>query len=295
MPEEIAVTTILYAVEDRIATITLHRPDRMNALTYPMALALREAIRRASKDDEVGAIIVTGAGDRAFCAGADISGGEASFDYDTRDDRQAREHVDGVYRDSGGMVALEIFDCLKPVIGAINGVAVGFGASVILPMDVRIAADDARFGFVFARRGIVPESASTWFLPRIVGIATALDWCYSGRVFGAEEALNRSLVQSIHPRGDLIAVARAIARSYIDHSAPVSIALTRQMLWRMLGADHPMVAHRLDSRGVTARGRSADAREGVIAFREKRPPAFPDAVSTGMPDFYPWWEEPIFR
>lgn len=289
------MNTILYAVEDGIATITLNRPQQMNSLTYEMALELVAAFDRTDADDAVKAVIVTGAGDRAFCAGADISGGENTFSFDKRSDQPGKEMVNGVYRDSGGLVALRIYDSLKPVIGAINGVAAGFGATVLLPMDVRIAADHARFGFVFARRGIVPETASSWFLPRIVGISQALDWCYSGRVFDAQEALGARLVSALHPGGDLLAAARAIARSYIDNSAPVSVALTRQMLWKMLGADDPMEAHRIDSRGVMARGKSSDAREGIVSFQEKRPPAFADRVSSDMPDFFPWWRKRPFE
>jgi enoyl-CoA hydratase/carnithine racemase len=289
------VDSILYEVEDGIATITLNRPERMNALTYEMGLELVRAFDRSDADDAVKAVIVTGAGDRAFCAGADISGGDEAFAFDKRTDQRGKAKVNGVYRDTGGLVALRIFDSLKPVIGAVNGVAAGFGATVLLPMDVRIAADGARFGFVFARRGIVPETASAWFLPRLVGISTALDWCYSGRVFDAGEALAANLLRAIHPRAELIAAARALARSYIDHSAPVSVALTRQMLWKMLGAPHPMDAHQLDSRAVMARGGSADAREGIASFRDRRMPRFPDRVSRDMPDFYPWWNERPFE
>lgn len=286
---------ILYEVEDGIATITLNRPDRMNSLTYAMGLDLIAAFDRTDADDAVKAVIVTGAGDRAFCAGADISGGDKAFDYGKREDQPEKPMINGVYPDTGGRIALRIFDSVKPVIGAVNGVAAGFGATILLPMDVRIAADTARFGFMFARRGIVPETASTWFLPRIVGISTALDWCYSGRVFGAQEALDARLVSAVHPQADLLSAARALARTYVDHSAPVSVALTRQMLWKMLGADHPMAAHRIDSRGVMERGKSADAREGIASFQEKRPPAFPDRVSADMPDFYPWWTKREFE
>lgn len=289
------MNTILYEVADGIATITINRPDRMNALTYEMGLELVAAFDRTDADDAVKAVIVTGAGDRAFCAGADISGGSETFEYGKRTDQVGKQPVNGVYRDTGGLVALRIFDSLKPVIGAVNGVAAGFGATVLLPMDVRIAADHARFGFVFARRGIVPETASSWFLPRLVGISTALDWCYSGRVFDAQEALAAKLVRSVHPGADLLETARALARTYIEHSAPVSVALTRQMLWKMLGASHPMDAHQLDSRGVMERGKSADAKEGIASFQEKRPPAFPDRVSGDMPSFFPWWEERSFK
>lgn len=289
------MSTLIYDVADGVATITLNRPDRMNALTWEMSVELVDAFDRVDADDAVRAVIVTGAGDRAFCAGADLSGGAATFDFDERGDQPGKEKVNGVYRDSGGLVALRMFECLKPVIGAVNGVAAGFGASILLPMDIRIAADTARFGFVFARRGIVPESTSSWFLPRIVGISTALDWCYSGRIFDADEALHAGLVSAVHPAADLLDAARLLARSYIDHSAPVSVALTRQMLWRMLGADHPMIAHQIDSRGVMERGRSADAREGIASFKEKRAPRFPNRVSTDMPGFFPWFPSPPFE
>lgn len=287
--------TILYEVEDGIATITLNRPDKMNAMTYPMAMELLEALDRADADDAVKAIIFTGAGDRAFCAGADLSSGSGSFDYANRTDMAERKKINGFYRDSGGLVSLRIYDCLKPVIGAINGVAVGFGATVICSMDVRIAVDTARIGYVFARRGIVPETAASWFLPRVVGISTALDWCFSGRLVPAQEALEAGLLRSLHPQDQLLAAAKEIARSYIDNSAPVSIALTRQMLWKMLGADHPIEAHKIDSRGVTMRGPSNDTKEGIAAFKEKRPPHFPDKVSKDMPEFFPWWKEREFE
>jgi enoyl-CoA hydratase/carnithine racemase len=286
---------ISYEVDEGIATITLNRPDNMNALTYEMGLELIEAFDRSDADDAVKAVIVTGAGERAFCAGADLSGGQRTFDYAARDDQPGKPFINGVYPDTGGRIALRIFDSLKPVIGAVNGVAAGFGATILLPMDVRIAAADARFGFVFARRGIVPETASSWFLPRIVGISTALDWCYSGRVFGTQEALTKGLVNAVHPRESLMAAARELARGYIDASAPVSVALTRQMMWRMLGADHPVEAHKIDSRGVMARGASADAKEGVASFREKRGPRFTDRVSADMPSFYPWWHSRVFE
>lgn len=286
---------ISYEVDEGIATITLNRPDSMNALTYAMGLELIEAFERTDADDAVKAVIVTGAGERAFCAGADLSAGQRTFDYAARDDQPQKPLINGVYPDTGGRIALRIFDSLKPVIGAVNGVAAGFGATLLLPMDLRIASDDARFGFVFARRGIVPETASSWFLPRIVGISTALDWCYSGRVFGAQEALARGLVSAVHAREALLPAARELARSYIVASAPVSIALTRQMMWKMLGADHPVEAHKLDSRGVMARGKSTDAKEGLASFKEKRPPEFTDRVSTDMPAFYPWWRTRTFE
>ena len=246
--------TILYDVADGVATITLNRPDKLNAFTAGMMVDLIQAFDLTDADDAVRAVIVTGAG-RAFCAGADLSGGAGTFD---RTNPQALEREEGkvgdLYRDGGGRVTLRIFDSLKPVIAAVNGPAVGVGVTMQLPMDIRIASTDARFGFVFARRGITPEAASSWFLPKVVGLSTALEWCYTGRVFPASEALERGLVRSLHAPEDLLPAARAIAREIADNTAPVSVALTRQMLWRMAGADHPMHAHRADSRAIQSRG-----------------------------------------
>ena len=287
--------TLLYSVEDGVATITLNRPEKMNAFTTQMRDELVAAFDETDADDAVRAVIVTGSG-RAFCAGADLSSGGKTFDYASRGDA-AREalRVGDVYRDGGGITTLRIFKSLKPVIGAINGAAVGVGVTMQLPMDIRMASTEARFGFVFARRGIVPEAASSWFLSRVVGMQTALEWCYTGRVFNAQEAFDRGLVRSLHAPEDLLPAARALAREIADNTAPVSIALTRQMLWRMAGADHPMQAHRVDSRAIQARGQSADAREGVSSFLEKRQPVYPDKVSSDMPAFFPWWDEPPFE
>lgn len=286
--------TITLQRNDGIATITLNRPERMNAFTGQMMLDMIAAFDITDADDSVGAVIVTGAG-RAFCAGADLSQGAKTFDYDNRTDRP--DKVGGFeerLRDGGGRLTLRIFDSLKPVIGAINGAAVGVGATMQLPMDIRIASSTARFGFVFARRGIVPEACSSWFLPRVVGLSQALEWCYSGRVFDADEALKGGLVRSLHAPEDLLAVATGLAREIVDNTAPVSIALTRQMMWRMLGAAHPMEAHKIDSRAVYARGQGPDAREGVMSFLEKRVPVYPQKVSEDMPEFFPWWEEQSF-
>jgi enoyl-CoA hydratase/carnithine racemase len=290
-----SLETVLYSVEDGIATITLNRPDKMNAFTVKMRDELVSLFDETDSDDAVRAVIITGAG-RAFCAGADLSSGGKTFDYASRGDA-AREalRVGDVYRDGGGVTTLRIFKSLKPVIGAINGAAVGIGVTMQLPMDIRLASTDARFGFVFARRGIVPEAASSWFLSRVVGMQTALEWCYTGRVFNAQEAKERGLVRSLHAPADLLPAARALAREIADNTAPVSVALTRQMLWRMAGADHPMQAHRIDSRAIQARGQSADAREGVSSFLEKRQPVYPDKVSRDMPAFFPWWDEPPFE
>ena len=281
---------ILYDVADHIATITLHRPEKLNAFTGTMMREMISAFDRADVDDDVRVVIVTGSG-RAFCAGADLSSRGDTFASGGSDVQTDA----GVPRDGGGMTALRIFESNKPVIGAINGAAVGVGVTMTLPMDIRIASTAARFGFVFARRGIVPEAASSWFLPRVVGISQALEWSYSGRVFDADEALAGGLVRSLHAPDDLIPAARAIAADIAEHSAPVSVSLTRQMMWRMLGAPHPMYAHRADSRAILERGRSADAREGVESFLDKRAAAFPDRVSDGLPDVFPGWEDPDFE
>lgn len=297
--------TIRVDVSEGILTLTLHRPDRMNAFTGQMMKDIVAAFDIADGDDGVRAVIVTGAGEKAFCAGADLGSGGATFDYTKRPDRLeygSPVRPDGSIdfshasvRDAGGRTTLRIFNCKKPVIGAINGAAVGIGATMQLPMDFRLASETARFGFVFARRGIVPEAASSWFLPRLVGISQALDWCYSGRVFPAEEALRGGLVRSIHAPQDLIPAARALAKELTTESAPVSIALTRQMMWRMLGASHPMEAHRLDSRAIWVRGQGADAKEGVTAFLEKRPANYTDSVANDMPHFSPWMDEPDYQ
>lgn len=280
---------ILYDVSENIATITLNRPDKLNAFTNRMLKEMIAAFDAADADDEVRAVIVTGAG-RAFCAGADLSGGGETF-AKGGSDVAARS---GVVRDGGGLVALRIFESKKPVIGAINGAAVGVGVTMTLPMDIRLASDTAKFGFVFARRGIVPEAASSWFLPRLVGISQAAEWCYTGRMISAEEAREARLVRSVHGAEDLVATARSIAREIAENAAPVSVALSRQMLWRMLGADHPMEAHRVDSRAINSRGASDDAREGVMSFLEKRPPRFAGKVSDGLPDVFPDWSDPTF-
>lgn len=296
--------TIRLHVADGVATITLNRPDKLNAFTGRMMHELIAAFDVTDADDDVRAVIVTGEG-RAFCAGADLSEGAKTFDYAARTDAASSraghgspltadgsvDYAHEAVRDGGGRVTLRIFQSLKPVIAAVNGPAVGVGVTMQLPMDIRIASADARFGFVFARRGIVPEAASSWFLPRIVGVARALEWCMTGRVFGAEEALQGGLVSKVVAPDALVAAARGLAREIAENTAPVSIALTRQMLWRMLGADHPMEAHKIDSRAIWARGRSGDAKEGVMSFLEKRAPAYPDRVSDQMPDFYPWWSD----
>lgn len=271
---------IRYGARDGVLTITLDRPDRLNAFTERMSQELVGAFDRADTDDEVRAVVLTGAG-RGFCAGADLGAGGTAFAYS-----------DGAaHRDHGGKVSLRIFESLKPVIVAVNGPAVGIGVTMTLPADVRLASTAARFGFVFARRGIVPEAASSWFLPRLVGISRALEWTTTGRIFDAQEAREGGLVRSVHEPENLLPAAYALAREIADNTAPVSVAVTRQMMWRMLGADHPMAAHQVDSRAIQARGASDDAREGVTAFLEKRPASFPDRVSADMPDFFPWWPD----
>jgi enoyl-CoA hydratase/carnithine racemase len=271
-----------------ILTITLNRPDRLNAWTGQMGGELIAAFDEADADDGVRVIIITGAG-RGFCAGADLEGGGDTFDYSKRTTAGAGG------RDGGGEFTLRIFQCKKPVIAAINGPAVGVGATMTLPMDIRLAADDAKLGFVFARRGIIPEACSSWFLPRVVGISRAMEWVSTGRVFSAQEGLERGLIRSLHPKDELIGVARELAREIAENTAPVSVALARQLMWRMLGAEHPMVAHRADSRGMVSRGQSADVVEGVNSFLEKRPAVFSDRVSDGLPDVMPWWVEPQFE
>jgi enoyl-CoA hydratase/carnithine racemase len=280
---------IIYEVSEQIATITLNRPDKLNSFTNRMLKEIIAAFDESDADDNVRAVIVTGSG-RAFCAGADLSGGGETFAKGGSDVKAKT----GVMRDGGGLVSLRIFESKKPVIGAINGAAVGVGVTMTLPMDIRLASTSSKFGFVFAKRGIVPEAASSWFLPRIVGISQATEWCFTGRMISADEALEGRLVRSVHAPEDLLPAARAIAREIAENTAPVSVALSRQMLWRMLGADHPMQAHRVDSRAINSRGASDDAREGVMSFLEKRPAAFPVKVSDGLPEVFPDWQDPQF-
>jgi len=282
-------TQIRYEVAENIATVTLSRPEKMNAFTGVMMRELLEAFDLIDADDAVRAVIVTGDG-KAFCAGADLSGGAKTFDDgDWSSPNDAR-----IRRDGGGQVTLRIFNCKKPVIAAINGAAVGIGATMTLPMDVRLASNTARVGFVFSRRGIVPEAASSWFLPRVVGISRAAEWVYTGRVLSAQEAHEGGLIRSLHAPDELLAAARSLAREIAENTSGVSVALARQMMWRMLGADHPMEAHRVDSRAIQLRGRSADAHEGVMSFLEKRPAKFTDSVSTDLPDVFPDWVDPEF-
>lgn len=286
--------TLLVDIDENIATITLNRPEKLNAFNGQMMHDLIAAFDLTDADDNVRAVIVTGEG-RAFCAGADLSSGGDAFDRTKRDDVEQGLGENDVRRDGGGRVALRIYESLKPVIAAVNGPAVGIGATMQLPMDIRLASDNARFGFVFSRRGIVMEATSSWFLPRLVGPSTALEWCYSGEVFPAAHALERGLVRSVHAPDELIPAARAIARNIAENTSQISVALTRQMIWRMLGADHPMEAHKIDSRGIDELGRGADVREGVSSFLDKRRPDFPSRVSKDMPSFFPWWTPREFK
>ena len=284
-----AFSEILYEVEDGVLTVTLNRPAKLNALTRTMLAELLEALDQADADDGVRAVIVTGSG-RAFCAGADLSAGARTFDRTAVGDRTASgdQRAGEPHRDGGGLFSLRVYALKKPVIAAINGPAVGFGATMTLPMDVRLASSAARFGFVFSRRGVVPEACSTWFLPRVVGISRAAEWVYTGRVFPAAEALAGGLVSRVVEPEALLSTARALAREIADNTSAVAVALARQMMWHLLGADHPMAAHRLDSAGMEYMGRSPDAREGVTSFLEKRPPRFTMRPSVDMPPFFPF-------
>lgn len=288
---------IEYDVTDGIATIALNRPDKLNAGTATMVGELLQAIDLVDADDDVRVVILTGRG-KAFCAGADLSAGGLTFDYDSQPGGEGigSKRVEGstAPRDGAGLVTLRLFACRKPVISAINGAAVGMGVTMTLATDIRMASDAARFGFVFVKRGIAPEGASSWFLPKIVGVSQAAEWLYTGRVFGADEALAGRLVRSVHPEDELLPAARALAAEMAE-GAPLSVALTRQMLWRMLGADHPMDAHRVDSRAIHATGALPDAMEGVMSFLQKRPPAFTGKVSTDLPDIFPDWVDPSYR
>jgi enoyl-CoA hydratase/carnithine racemase len=286
-------TQIRLDIDGPIATITLDRPEKMNAYTRTMMGEIIEAMDALDDDDDVRAIIFTGSGDRAFCAGADLrpEGGGHVFS----DPEQVDDVSDERVRDGGGRLTLRLFRSTKPLIGACNGVAVGVGATMQLPFDMRLASENARFGFVFARRGIVPEAASSWFLPRVVGLPTALEWCMTGRLFDAGEALEKGLVRSVHKQGELMEAAHELAREIAGNTSAVSVAMSRAMLWRLSATEHPMMAHRVDSKAIYSLSRSADAKEGIASFLEKRAPAYPDRVSEDMPGFYPWWEEPDYR
>ncbi len=286
-------TQITLEKADGVAVITLNRPEKMNAYTRTMGEEIMAALDDTDADDSVRAVIFTGSGDRAFCAGADLTpegGGHVFSDPTTVDDLS-----DPRVRDGGGLLTLRLFKSTKPLISACNGVAVGVGATMQCAMDIRLAADTARYGFVFAKRGIVPEAASSWFLPKIVGISQALEWCFTGRIFDAAEAKEGGFVRSIHPQADLMDAAMTLAREIADNTSAVSVAMTRAMLYRLSTADHPMEAHKIDSRSIYRLSRSADAKEGIASFLEKRSPDYPDTVSGDMPDFYPWWEEAEYK
>ena len=285
MTQESSYEAIRYEVQDGVLTITLNRPERLNAFNGQMAAEMMEAFDRADGDDDIRAIIVTGEG-RGFCAGADLSSGGDTF---------ARSNEDlEAYRDGGGVLSLRIYALRKPIIAAINGPAVGVGITMTLPMDVRLASTEARMGFVFVRRGMVPEACSSYFLPRLVGMGRASEWTLTGRVFPASEALEAGLVNRVLPPEDLLPAARELASEIAANTSPVSVTLTRHMLWKALDAESPMAAHRVESKGIYTRGRSADAREGVVSFLEKRPAEFPLKVSADMPSYFPWWEDEKF-
>jgi enoyl-CoA hydratase/carnithine racemase len=286
-------TQIKYEIDGPVATITLHRPEKMNAFTRTMMDEIIDAIDETDGDDRVRAVVFTGHGERAFCAGADLTpeGGGHVFS----DPQPVSDLSDERVRDGGGRLTLRLFNSKKPLISACNGVAVGVGATMQLPMDIRLASENARYGFVFARRGITPEAASSWFLPRLVGMQTALEWCMTGRIFDANEAFDRGLVRSVHAPNTLLNTAYELAHEIADNTSAVSVAMTRAMLWRLSAAEHPMMAHRVDSRAIYRLSRSADARDGVQSFLEKRPARYPDTVSGEMPDFYPWWDEPGYE
>lgn len=286
--------TIKLEIAKGVATLTLNRPDRMNAFTPQMALDMIAAFDETDANDDVRVVIVTGEG-RAFCAGADLAGAGSTFDYEKRAAARGGTFDPAAERDGGGTVGIRIYESLKPVIAAINGPAVGVGATMTLPMDIRLAVEGAKMGFVFARRGIVPETLSSYFLPRLVGVQMAMEWTMTGRVFMSEEALARGLVRSLHKPDELLPAAHALAREIADNTAPVSVALARRMMLDMLDASHPMEAHRIESRWMVSRGQSGDAKEGVTAFLEKRAPAYPDKVSKDLPDRFPWRTTPAFR
>jgi enoyl-CoA hydratase/carnithine racemase len=282
----------LFEVRDHVATILFDRPDRLNAFTRSMARDLVALFDRIDADDDIRVVIMTGAG-RAFCAGADLSPDGSSLSA-SRPDAGEADWSDPGNRDFGGLITLRLYDCVKPVIVAFNGPAAGMGVTMTLAADFRLASQDAKFALPFVRRGIVPESASSWFLPRIVGLPTALEWMLTGATFPASEALARGLVRSLHPADDLMPAARELAATISANAAPVSVALTRQMLWRSMGMLHPMEAHRIESRGLHARARAGDMPEGVASFLGKRMPDFPDRVSRDLPDFFPWWQPANF-
>lgn len=278
--------TLVYTVTDQIATIELNRPEAMNSVTLKMCEELADVFAVTNDDPDVRVVVVTGRG-KAYCAGADLSGGAETLDIEGRSDVSE-------FRDEGGLITLKIFESTKPVIGAVNGVAAGLGATMLLPMDFIMAAESARFGFVFAKRGIVPEACSTWFLPKKVGISKAAEWMYTGRMVSSAEALDAGLVRSVHTADDLLPAAYALAREIVENTAPVAVGMIRQMLWRFAGSEHPMDAHRVDSKLNFELGASADVVEGVTSFLEKRQPQFPGRLPADAPTSYPWWTDPTF-
>ncbi|WP_295526237.1 crotonase/enoyl-CoA hydratase family protein [Novosphingobium sp. Chol11] len=284
---------ILLDIADGVAVLTLNRPAKMNAYTHTMMAEMIDAFDRTDADDSVRAVIVTGAGEKAFCAGADLTPDDGGVPFASAE--AVEDLSDTRVRDGGGMITLRMFQSKKPLIGAINGASVGVGATMQLPMDIRLASTTARYGFVFARRGLVPEAASSWFLPRIVGMPLALEWCMTGRIFGAEEALRGGLVRSLYAPADLLPAAHALAREIADNTSAISVSMTRAMLWRNAALDHPMKAHRVDSRAIYTMARTDDVKEGVASFLEKRAPSYPGRVSSDMPSFYPWWDEPVWE
>lgn len=278
---------ILCEVDEKILTVTLNRPEKLNAHTPQMRHELFHAYDRADGDDDIRAVIVTGAG-RGFCSGADLALGADTFN-------RNRPPQEGDSAGGGGEQVghtRRLFNMKKPVIGAINGPSVGIGLTMTLAMDYRLASETARFGFVFTRLGIAPEESSSWLLPRLVGVNQALDWLLSGKIFDAEEALKGGLIRSVHPEEELLAAAREIARHIAENTSPISVALTRQLVWRMLMTDDPMEADKIEGLAVAFTGGSMDAQEGITSMLEKRSPNFQSKVSTDMPDFYPWWQEP---
>ena len=278
---------ILLEQRDNIAVLFLNRPNKLNAFTFSMMEEIISALDFLEADDSVHAVIITGKG-RAFCAGADLSSGQETFN-PSFDDFAVQEN--DFRRDSGGILTLRMYKFLKPIVVACNGPAVGIGASMQLAADIRLASDQARFGFVFNNRGIVPDACSSWFLPKIVGISRALELTYSGRIIDAQEALQLNLVSSIHDSENLLSNAVDIAKKMVQNSAPVSISLTRQMLWRSLESSGPYDAHVIESKAIDSRGASEDAKEGVSSFLEKRPAEFKNKVSSDMPEFFPWWKD----
>ena len=288
-----AYETLLTDLTDGILTVTLNRPDRLNAFNNAMQQDLLDVYDYADKEDAVRVVIVTGAG-RAFCAGADLEAGTDTFVSPEEERGDSGSGARPPHRDGGGLVTLRTFECRKPVIAAINGPAVGVGVTMTLPMDIRLASEKVKIGFVFARRGLVPEAASSWFLPRVVGISKAMEWVATGRIFGAQEALDQKLVSEVLAEEDLLPRAREIASEIVANTSGVAVALARQMLWKMLGASHPMEAHRVDSQAIKYMGSRPDVAEGVSSFLEKRSPKFSMKVSSDLPDFFPWWEDPPF-